>query len=296
MLRTARGGFVVAIAAALAMTAGPVAANRCASTRPSNIVGGFKAQCPSVDDPALPGCEPGTTRVVYRLDQPFPPDGTVSSTEVVSTPDSRCAGAGLSVGFAPDSYIIGCWYPQDDRGCRRLQFFDNGSWCLHMEPELLGCGGEQCENLSIETVAISNAGGSDRMLCQPRDPTQSCLSTRLNGRDQFRFILGGQCATMNIDDLGGTDDACMSSWGGTRWGAGLPGDPDFGEYDWATGAFKLIAFKSRPQCDALRRCIGNGKRALWTTTVVAVPDDRIPDNAPPCLNGSTGDCQAPMCF
>lgn len=296
----AGGGFVVAVAAAvLAMMADPAAAARCSTKRPSGIEGGLKAQCPSIDDPGLPSCPAGSTRVVYRLDQPFPLDGATSSATVASTPTSPCAGAGPSVDLTPDSYVIGCWSPTDDRGCRKLRFLNNGSICLHLDGKPLGCGGAGCADLSIEQVAISTAGGADRMLCQPLDPTTSCHSARVNGREQFRVIIGGFCTTMGLSGNGDTENACKSEWGGTWWGYDLQGagNAPLGDYDWATGAFKLVTFTGLPQCDALRACLGNGRSAPWTITIVGVPDDRVPGNVPPCLNDPTAPaCQALGCF
>src|SRR5581483_6894444 len=76
--------------AVLLVCAGRAGASRCGTAL---ISGGLKAECPSVDDARLPACPPGTTRVVYRLDRPFPPDGSTSMAVIHSTPNSPCAGA-----------------------------------------------------------------------------------------------------------------------------------------------------------------------------------------------------------
>ncbi|HLK12501.1 MAG TPA: hypothetical protein VKW76_14085 [Candidatus Binatia bacterium] len=299
MALTLRGArLMAAVAATLLAGAGPALAGRCGTPL---ISGGLKASCPSPDDPGLPGCPPGTTRVVYRLDKPFPPDGSVSSVLVNPAAGSPCAGAPKTVGLLSDSYIIGCWLPKDPRGCRTVHIFNNGTMCLHFAPDPLGCGGPACSNLSIEQVAISNAGAADRHLCRPVDPATSCRSARLNGAEMFRLWIGGLCSTMDLDGQGDTNGACISQWGATYWGygavkqRGVPLDP--GWYDWQTGTFKVATAAGRPQCGALGQCLGqDGRNSPWIVTLVGVPDDRIPNNNPPCLDDSSGLCQAPGCF
>ena len=286
--RGADAATVVAVAVtALVTMVRPASANRCSNAK---ISGGAKAMCPSVDDPRLPQCPVGLRRVVYRVDQPFPLDGTFSSGVIASTPTSPCAGAGKSVGFTSDSYVIGCWSPEDRNGCRSVFMLSNGSMCLHLAKAPLGCGGDGCSNLSVEQVAITNAGAAERMTCRPLDPTKSCDSARLSGEEGFRFIFGGFCSTENLDGAGDTDNACVAAWGafGTF--------KSRGHYDWATGAFKIDMTRGRSTCGALRTCIGKGSKTLWKFTIVGVPDDRILDNIPPCLNDLTGECQAVRCF
>src|SRR5439155_13594396 len=113
--------------------------------------------CPSVDDPRLPPCPVGSRRVVYRLDRPFPLDGTQSSAVIASTLHSPCAGAEKSVPFTSDSFVIGCWFPKDKDGCRSVLMLSNGSMCMHLAKAPLGCGGAGCADLSVEQVVITNA-------------------------------------------------------------------------------------------------------------------------------------------
>jgi hypothetical protein len=277
----------IAVALALVTMAGSASANRCTTAK---ISGGAKAMCPSVDDPNLPQCPVGSRRVVYRLDKPFPLDGTFSSAAIASTPTSRCAGAGKLVPLTSDSYVIGCWSPEDSNGCRSVLMLSNGSMCLHLAKSPLGCGGEGCADLSVEQVAITNAGAAERMTCRPVDPTTSCRSARINREEGFRFIFGGLCSTMNLDGSGDTGNACVAPWGafGTF--------KSRGHYDWATGAFKVEITRGRTTCGALGECLGDGTHARWRFTIVGVPDDRVLDNVAPCLNDPTGVCQALRCF
>ena len=290
------GGIGALVLIAVAATAGPALAGRCTT---SLISGGLKSQCPSVNDAGLPQCPPGWTKVVYRLDKPFPLDGTLSSAQMASTPASPCGGAGPTVGLTADSYVIGCWSPEDRRGCRKMKVLNNGTMCLHLAAASLGCGGPSCASLSTEQVVISNAGAADHQLCRPIDPTASCRSARPNGVEQFRLWVGGLCSTMDLGSSGDLSNACIAQWPATYLGDGpakSPGNPPLGDYDWGTGAFKLVEVAGRPQCGDLGTCLGSGKNALWTITLVGVPDDRIPGNTPPCLDDPTGACQAPGCF
>jgi hypothetical protein len=281
-------GVVVAVVlAALVIAVGPASANRCST---GLISGGKKSECPSVDDPDIPSCPPGSTRVVYRLDKPFPVDGkTLSSALITSTRGSDCGGADVSVGLTSDSYAIACWSPPDPLGCRTVKMLSNGSLCLHLAAKPLGCGGAACENLSIEQVAISNAGAADRQICPPRDTTNSCRSTRRNGGEGFRIIFGGLCSTMNLTG-GDTENACVAAWG--AWGTFKARD----HYDWESGAFRFDVVRGRSTCGALGECLGDGQQAPWKFTIIGVPDDQIPGNVPPCVNDPGGGCQATSCF
>src|SRR5581483_10724414 len=158
------GGIGALVLVAVAATAGPALAGRCTT---SLISGGLKSQCPSVNDAGLPQCPPGWTKVIYRLDKPFPLDGTVSSAQMASTPTSPCGGAGPTVGLTADSYVIGCWSPEDRRGCRKMKVLNNGTMCLHLAAAPLGCGGASCAALSTEQVVISNAGAAERRRAVP---------------------------------------------------------------------------------------------------------------------------------
>jgi hypothetical protein len=275
--------------AVLLVCAGRAAASRCGTAL---ISGGLKAECPSVDDARLPACPPGTTRVVYRLDRPFPPDGSTSMAVIHSTPNSPCAGAQKAVGMT--GYMIGCWSPLRPNGCRTVHFLNNGTLCLHLDAAPLGCGGAACAGRSVEQVAISNAGAADHEVCAPADPTTSCRSQRPDGEEKFRLWFGGLCSTMNLDGTGSTEGACVSQWGATYWGYGTfghQGDP--GWYDWASGAFKVSTLAGRPQCGALGDCLGqDARKAPWEITLVATPADGA---AVPCPPGGTA-CAAPGCF
>ncbi len=277
--------------ALLGVGTAPAYAGRCST---GLISGGLHGDCPSVDDPRLPQCPAGSTRVVYDLDKDFPPEpGTTSTSVIHTTPDSPCAGASVTVPMS--GYVIGCWFPPDPgTGCRTVKVLSNGSMCLHLSDVPLGCGGPNCENLSVEQVALSNAGAADRFVCPPVDPSTSCRSARLNGEEKFRLWIGGLCTTQNIAG-GSTDNACVSQWGATYYGYGPKGqrhaNPPPGWYDWASGAFKVEAVAGRPQCDGLSACTGeNGGDSPWEQTIVGVPR---PDTPPPCLG--TDPCNPATC-
>ncbi len=276
----------------LATSVPPAHASRCGTRL---ISGGLHGDCPDVTDPRLPQCPPGTTEVIYDLDKPFPPDGSISESVIHTTQDSPCAGATKTVPMS--GYVIGCWYPPDPgTGCRTVKVLNNGDMCLHLDPVTLGCGGPQCENLSVEQVAISNAGAADRWVCPPIDPATSCRSSRANGEEKFRFWIGGLCSTQNIADNGSTENSCVSQWGATYYGYGpvkqRGASPDPGWYDWASGAFKMTAVAGRPQCGALSQCTGqDGRQSPWEQTIVGVPRA---DTPPPCLGGSL--CNPAGCF
>lgn len=157
----------------------PALAGRCGTPR---ISGGLHGDCPAVDDPTLPQCPAGTTKVIYDLDKDFPPEpGTTSTSVIHTTLDSPCHGDSKTVDMS--GYVIGCWYPpKPGTGCRIVKVLNNGDMCLHLDAEPLGCGGADCENLSVEQVAISNAGAADRFVCPPTNPATSCRSARASKR------------------------------------------------------------------------------------------------------------------
>ncbi|HLK11161.1 MAG TPA: hypothetical protein VKW76_07265 [Candidatus Binatia bacterium] len=249
-----------------------------------------------MDDPGIPPCPAGTTRVVYRLDQPFPPDGTMSTAVIHSTLDSPCAGAQKTVGMT--GYMIGCWTQPRPDGCRTVEFLNNGTLCLHLAAAPLGCGGAACASRSVEQVAISNAGAADHLVCAPPDPTMSCRSGRPNGQEKFRLWFGGLCSTMDLDGSGSTADACVTQWGATLWGYSTVGQrgahPDPGWYDWQSGAFKVSTVAGRPQCGLLGDCLGqDARQAPWTITLVATP---VVGAVVPCPPGAASACDPAVCF
>lgn len=285
--------FALCAGAVFVIAARPADAGRCGT---GLISGGLHGDCPAVDDPRLPQCPAGSTKVVYDLDKDFPPEPGVTSTSVIhTTADSPCGGATKTVTM--HGYVIGCWFPADpETGCRTVKVLNNGDMCLHLDDEPLGCGGTDCQNLSVEQVAISNAGAADRYICPPLDPTTSCRSARPNGEEKFRFWIGGLCSTQDIDNGAITSNSCVSQWGATYYGYGpvkqRGASPDPGWYDWGSGAFKMTAVVGRPQCGRLSACTGrDGRQSPWEQTIVGVPR---PETPPPCFGGSV--CNPANCF
>jgi hypothetical protein len=297
--RVARRACGIALAAALAawiVSVAPADASRCSE----NLRGGG-IHCDCADPTTLLGlCEPGSTAVLYRLDQPFPPDGTKGEFEINSAPDSACAGKSTAVGMT--GFIVGCWYPPDAKtGCRAVRLPNNGSMCLHLDGQSLGCSGD-CADVSTEQIAISNAGGADRRVCPPVDlnPTdigRDCRSTRGSGEEKFRIWIGGLCATNGCVAADETN-ACVTQWGATQWGYGKNKrghQQEPGWYDWHTGAFKLTTWQGRPTCGKLGECLGkHTQKTPWQLTIVATPADGY---MPPCLaTEAATTCDAGPCF
>jgi hypothetical protein len=292
MLRLSSIAFLLSGALLLGPTSAALA-SRCTTNL---ISGGLHADCPDVNDPRLPACPPGTTKVVYDLDKPFPPDGTMSNSVIRTTAKSLCHGATKTVNMS--GFVIGCWYPPDPvSGCRTVKVLNNGDMCLHLNDVALGCGPSQCQTLSVEQIAISNAGAGDRFICPPKDPNVSCRSQRIDGEEKFRLWIGGLCSSQQIEN-DSTTNACVSHWGATYYGYGpvkqRGGNPEPGWYDWKSGAFKITAVAGRPQCGELSECIGQDNReAPWDQTIVGVPR---PETPPPCLDGVAQCSSAAGCF
>ena len=240
--RVARRAYALAFAAALAaliVRVAPAEASRCSE----NLHGGG-IHCDCADPTTLLSlCEPGSTPVLYRLDQPFPPDGTVGQFQINSAPDSPCGGNSTDVGMT--GFIVGCWYPPDPKtGCRAVRMPNNGSMCLHLNDQPLNCPGD-CGGISTEQIAISNAGAADRRVCpptelNPADNARDCRATNgTQGEEKFRLWFGGLCATNGCVEEDETN-ACVTQWGATQWGYGKNKrghKQEPGWFDWHSGAF-----------------------------------------------------------
>jgi hypothetical protein len=255
---------------------------------------------------ALPlKCPGGSITVIYDLDKPFPPDPTRTSHAVIrASPKSPCAGM-------PDKevpmtgFVVGCWFPPDDKGCRIVKILNGGSMCLHIQHQALGapCSAD-CADLSTEQIAISNAGAAEHFVCPPSDPAVSCRARRSpkpNG-EKFRLWIGGFCATNSCDNPGVApvvgSDTCVAQWGASYFGyaVGKSRDPAIGPgwYDWQSGAFKVDYRNGRATCGHLGECLGTGSSAPWDLSVIAVPRASTP---PPCLApGGTNNCNAQACI
>jgi len=286
-----------AAVAALLVRPVPAAAGRCSENLHS---GGIHCDCANPTT-LLSLCEPGSTPVLYRLDQPFPPDGTIGQFQINSAPDSPCAGKSTEVGMT--GVIVGCWYPLDQRtGCRTVRMPNNGSMCLHLNAMPLECSGD-CAEISTEEIAISNAGAADRRVCPPNDLnpadlTRDCRATNgTSGEEKFRLWFGGLCATNGCvaDDK---TNACVTGWGATQWGYGKTTrgrKQEPGWYDWYSGAFKMTTWQGRPTCGKLGACLGrHTQKTPWQLTIVATP---IEGYLPPCLHTqATTTCGPVSCF
>jgi hypothetical protein len=269
-------------------------------------------------------CDPGYTKVIYDLGQPFPDNGIPADQSVAGStsfvtiragagtpcaqmidtvpptacPDPQLCPGAIRVGVT--GYAIGCWSPPDRRGCRDL-LLHTQSICMHLKDERLGPGcaqanGVDCPNVSTEEIALAVPGGSNHQLCPPSQPATSCRGERPNGVPQVRFRIGGFCTTDNCTNPGTAPDVgpgtCQTSWGETNLGYNRPpnvGINQPGWYDWKTGAFKIDVSTGRSACGDLQTCLGQRTSQRWDVSVVAVPR---PGQALPCVGNS---CDATTC-
>ena len=249
-------------------------------------------------------CDPGWTRVIYDLDQPFPPDPThpVSTVTIRASQFSACAAMPEKT-LPMTGFAVGCWSPADKDGCRIVKFLNGGSMCLHIPHEPLGAGcSAECADVSTEQIAISTAGAADHFVCPPIDAAVSCRSQRSPNRtgrrkEKFRLWVGGFCATNGCEDPGGNPtvgpDTCVAGWGATYFGYAVGKSHPLGPgwYDWASGAFKVDYRNGKATCGTLGACIGAGQGNPWDLSIVGVPRSSTP---PPCLSGA-GRCNAARC-
>jgi hypothetical protein len=267
----------------------PARAGRCSTGLISG--GEHCGECP--DPTTLPKpCPEGEELVIYDLDKPFGFDGTTTSSVTIRAADKSPCGPDFAKQEPVDGYMVACWGPPDDRGCRELHTPNNGYMCLRIADEPLGCSGE-CADVRTGQIAISTAGAADRFICPPTDPV-TCRSTRGSGEERFRLWIGGLCSTngCEINDPGTpADDApdadtCTSEWGATLFGysrgrAGKASPPGF--YHWKTGTFSLEVTDGKSTCGSLGECLGRpGNRHPWTLRIVGTPR---PGSKVPCLGG-----------
>ncbi|TMA82207.1 MAG: hypothetical protein E6J72_03400 [Deltaproteobacteria bacterium] len=279
---------VIAIAAVIAVALPRIAAaGRCTT---GLISGGF--HCGTCPDPTqLPSpCGPDEEEVIFDLDKPFGFDGTTTSSVTMRAAAKSPCGAGFEKTEAVDGYMIGCWGPPDDKGCRALRTPSNGNMCLRINDEPLGCPGD-CATVRTGQIAISNAGGADRQICPPKDET-TCRSTRGDGEtEQFQLWIGGLCSTNGCeitnpempDEQSPGPDTCTTDWGATLFGysrgtVGKASPPGF--YHWKSGTFDLEVTDGKPSCGLLGQCLGAGFRSPWTLRIVGTPR---PGSNVPCL-------------
>jgi len=189
---------------------------------------------------ATGACEPGWTKVVYDIAQPFPDNGVAGDSAVVGStsfftmradPSSACGHMIDSVDPKPcpdpqecpdpmspqpegaikvplTGFAVACFSPLDHHGCRELRIHTGGSLCLHAESDLLGptctqAGDVDCPNVSTEMIAVDVPGGSNHHLCPPADSTMSCRATKHHfTAGGLRFRIGGFCTTMGCENPG----------------------------------------------------------------------------------------------
>ena len=277
-------------------------------------------------------CAPKETAVIYDLAVPFPNNGKagdqavagnisfatmradsrspcahmVDTVDPLPCPDPQLCPQGApqpegTIKAAIKGWIVGCWSPPDPLGCRRIKLMTR-AMCLHIEDERLGsgCTDPTCVDVSTEQISIDVPGASNRRLCPPTVPADSCRGTRQPGDGGLRFWIGGFCATSNCKnpgvapevDPGGT---CEVAWGATKFGYGFPAGKLFnvpGWYDWKSGAFKVDVSSNKPTCGQLGRCLGDRSDQPWDLSLVAVPR---PGQVVPCI-GDGSSCEAPGCF
>jgi len=298
MIRTrmVTGGLWPALALGiLVLGASPAhpADSRCAD---GQLAGGLHCACPDVVAQISQGlitCPKGFVPVVYDLDQPFPPDPSLtSSLTMEGSVRSKCEGLEKKVGVS--GHLVICWGPED-RGCRQMSVPYN-SFCIDTEDTTLGAGCDaSCTDVSTNIVAIMDAGAAHFHVCPPAaNPSAPCRATSNGGEELFRFQPGGFCVTDECESASSPGlNACVGAWGATylgfgNRGAGVPK----GWYDWASGAFKVDYRGRRPVCGALGDCIGN--RGHWRGTFIATPSPASP-NLPPCLTQAGDTCNPSAC-
>jgi hypothetical protein len=334
MLRQMMSGSVLALVMVTALLLGnsrTATAGRCSSA--VGFTGGLHCGLDSDPSPSHPTqactqaaidnlpltCAAGETRVIYDLDKVFPPDGTSTSFATLrAAPGSPCAsmtdtqpplsGEVGAVTVPVAGFFVGCWSPPDANGCRMVKFLNGGSMCLHLGHQFLGSGcSAECQNVSTEQIAISNAGAADHSVCPPADPTISCRARRSpnprGGRsgEKFRLWVGGFCSTNGCDNPG-TDpqvgtNTCVAQWGATYLGYDRPpgkGVNAPGWYDWQSGALKVTYTNGKATCGTLDQCLGQGagRQAPWDLSLVAVPRPSTPS---PCLSGQPNPCNGQQC-
>ena len=193
-----RSAILVYATALVLLTAGDSRAGRCSS----GLISGGKhcGECPDpADESLLPNpCGPGEEKVIFDLKSFADDDVTpLSSVTIRASAKSPC-GAGFSQTEPVDGYMIGCWSPPDNQGCRELHTPNNGYMCLRIKDDPLNCPGE-CASVRTGQIAISTAGAADRFICPPKDTT-TCKSVRGNGvEERFRLWIGGLCSTNGCD-------------------------------------------------------------------------------------------------
>jgi len=287
-----RSAIVVCTAALVLLSAGSSHAGRCST---GLISGG--PHCGECPDPAsLPNpCGPDE-EVIFDLKPADANGNPLSSVTIRASADSPC-GSGFSQQEPVDGYMVGCWSPPDNQGCRELHTPNNGYMCLHIADDNLNCPGE-CSSVRTGQIAISSAGAADRFICPPVDPNpadptapNTCKSTRGDGHtEQFRLWIGGLCSTNScsiIDPSMPDANTCTSEWGATLFGysRGRAGRASpFGTYDWNTGTFDLEVTDGKSTCGPLGQCLGHpGNRNPWTLRIVGVPRD----GRKPCLGSDS---------
>ncbi len=315
---TSRAAALLAVAAAILFaTGGPAIAGRCQSV--NGFTGGLHCGLDSDISPPhasqacteaaianLPlKCPAGSTTVIYDLDKPFPPNPSATSHAVLrASPMSPCAAMGDTT-IPMNGFTVGCWFPPDKDGCRIVKVLNGGSMCLHIADQKLGpvCGPD-CQDLSTEQIAISNAGAAEHFVCPPLDPTTSCRARRTptpggKSGNGFRLWIGGFCATNGCADPGVDPqidaNTCVAQWGASYFGYAVGKSTALGPgwYDWGSGAFKVDYRNGRATCGKLGQCLGTGSKAPWDLSVVAVPRASTP---PPCLvPGQSSPCNPAGC-
>jgi hypothetical protein len=292
----ALGGIALALA-----PAAPVSAGRCQS----GLGGGLHCgACPdeaTIQNLAQTKCQPGWLPVIYDLDKPFFADNSTSNAIIRSTPNSLCPGLEKTVPMS--GYIVGCWSPPNSDGCREFKIINNGTWCLEIGGGPLGADCPACADVSTDQISIVNAGAADHKVCPPHnegmDPgdPQYCRARRslvAKSEAKFRLWAGGFCSTNSCEGDQPGADTCVSQWGATYFGYNRPpsnGLPP-GWFDWKTGSFKVVAGNGKATCGKLGECLGEGRTAPWTLTVVATPR---PTQSLPCLRDSTNPCDPAGC-
>ncbi len=207
-------------------------------------------------------CRPGSTMVIYDLQQPFPDNGLAadqvhvgrkSFVTIRAGGNSACANMVDTVEPTPctepnpqvcpnpptpppgtisvpiTGWMVGCWTPIDHKGCREVKF-STMSACIHAGHEFLGPGCTQagdvdCPNVSVEQVAVNPSGTKNAHTCGPVDETVSCRATRskpLPGRELFHLWFGAFCTTNNCEDPG-VDPQVGEGTCQVQWGATKPG-------------------------------------------------------------------------
>ena len=275
-----------ALLALVAVRPWPAVAGRC---NPGAGLGGeLLCSCPNYDqvlptESSIRVCPPGWTTVVYDMDKPFPPDGTMSNWAVTGNSTSCPAYQG---NIRIRGQLVGCWSPQDHAGCREFKTPFEGQ-CFSLDSTPLGgsCSGS-CASVETGFLAIGNAGSGSYRVCPPVDPSTSCRAVGLGGKPpgKFRFQTGGWCLTggCTTGDPTVPGGACRTGWGATYFGSAF-GVPQ-GWYDWKTGTFKVETNMVRGVCGRVRDCLGD--RVAGVMTAVGVPEVSPIFGKPPCIPGT----------